>query len=108
MVAPVGRCNSVNGGARGAPQLQDDGGWVEVTHMYSEGVAHPERAEVQRSDQIRRMERMGLWLYAMAGSGLWYNMGATLTVSDAADINCVDLTAVHPRQSNLPPRPRAQ
>ena len=87
-------CKSVNGGACGPPELQDDGGWVEVTHMYMHGVPHPARAALQRADQSERMERMGLWLYALPGSGLWYKMGGTLTVSDAADINCVDLEAV--------------
>ncbi len=34
---------------------------------------------------------MGRWFYHAPGSGIWYHTRRSITVSDMADIHCIDL-----------------
>ena len=41
---------------------------------------------LHRPDPVSRMGREALWLYAAAGSGLWFEHGSLLEFSDTLDL----------------------
>ena len=86
-VAPEERISN-KGGTRDAPTIHD-GRWVEVVHTPYGGTSHGV-----------------LWMYSARGSGLWYDTGRTLVVSDTIDVlnflNASRPTVAQGGRANMP------